>query len=136
MEYKNAWDEATLEEKKEMLENERKWMHKRIDDARDEERNDIIQDAAGEVNDALILYYTLEDERDLEKARNLWRAYSAIGLLTTRDWLFMNTRVKNLVAETEVKEREAAEGFRDTDAKRAEVVRQAEMVGKTPALRR
>lgn len=136
MEYKNAWDEATLEEKKEMLENERKWMHQRIDDARDEERNDIIQDATDEVKEALFLYYTLEDPRDLEKARNLWKAYKAIGLLTERDWMYMNARVKNLVAEVEGKEREAADKRRDNDAAHAEDARQEEMKDKILALRR
>lgn len=136
MEYKDAWDEATPEEQKEMIKNERKDMDRRVQDARDEERAFIVQDAMDEVRDTLILYYTLEDPRDLERAQSWWRAYKAIGLLTDRDWMFLNARVKNLVAEVEAKEREAADKLRDNDAARAEEKRQQEMKDKIPALRR
>lgn len=136
MEYKDAWNTATLEEKKEMLKNERKAMDDRIEEAYQDGKNKVITDAGQVVKDALVDYYTLGDPADLEKARNYFKAYEAIDLLTKRDWMYLSARTKNLVAEVEAKERAAADERRDADAAKAEKRRQAEMMDKVHALRR
>lgn len=131
-----AWEEATPEEKLKILENAKLYFDDKINEAKDEERNDIIADAVDEVANALKLYYTLEDPADLEKARNLWRAYAAIGLMTKRDWLYLSSRVRNMVAEVEAVERTVAESYRDEDAENAKKARRGEMRGKAPILKR